>query len=121
MPKYRASWMGIALALFLALVEAQAGGRYQNPPENLDKVIASASKAQELLKQGQTDAALASAQEALQLAKESNEMKSTAPMQRATGQLRMIVGKIKRGETAQAAEQLQQILGYLDGVLKSYQ
>lgn len=111
----------IAWLAFLLALQAHAGGRYQNPPENLDKVISSASKAQELIKQGQTDQALAAAQEALQLAKESNEMKSTAPMQRATTQLRMIVGKLKRGEIEQATSQLQDIIVYLDGVRKSYQ
>lgn len=122
MPKRSLSWsISTALLASVLALQAQAGGRYQNPPENIDKVISSATKAQELIKQGQIDQALASAQEALQLAKESNEMKSTAPMQRATTQLRMIVGKLKRGETDQAAAQLQDITSYLDGVLKSYE
>ncbi len=119
MPNSRKVWFLFILSL--VLVEAHAGGRYQNPPDNLDQVIASAAKAQDLLSQGQRAEALAAAQEALKLAKESNEIKTTAPMQRATGQLRMIVGKLKRGETSQAADQLGAIIRYLDEVAKSYQ
>jgi hypothetical protein len=121
MPKHRTYWIWLLFALSFALFEAHAGGRYQNPPENLDKIVSLASKAKESLNQGQNDAALASIQEALALAKESNEMKTTAPMQRATSHLRMIAGKLKRGEIDQAAEQLQQIIQYLDEVAKSYQ
>ncbi len=121
MPHYRKPWIWFALALVFALSEAHAGGRYQDPPENIDKVISFGQKAKDLIQQGQTDQALVAVQEALKLAKESNEIKSTAPMQRATTNLKMIVGKLKRGETEQAASQLQDIIGYLDGVLKSYQ
>ncbi len=121
MPKHRIYWIWFLFAVSFALFEAHAGGRYQNPPENLDKVVSLASQAKQALNQGQTNAALASIQEALALAKESNEMKSTAPMQRATSQLRMIAGKLKRGEAAQASDQLQQLVQYLDEVLKSYQ
>lgn len=121
MPKRSIHQTLIAVLLSLLMLQVQAGGRYQNPPENIDKVVASASRAQDLLKQGQTEEALAAAQEALKLAKESNEMKTTAPMQRATSNLRIIVGEIKRGETDQAVAKLQDIVGYLDGIIKSYQ
>lgn len=120
--RYPIHWSAL-LALVVALFsfQVEAGGRYQNPPENINEVIAEATKAQDFLAQGNLDEALTSTREARRLAKESNKFKTTAPMQRASSKLRMARSAIKKGDSAKATALLEELTTYLDGVVQSYQ
>jgi len=120
----RARFLGrYFLILIVAIVsfQVQAGGRYQDPPENLNEVLALSSKALEMLKQGDTDEALAATAEARKLAKESNKMKTTAPMQKSSSQLRMAKSALKKGKTDKASDLLAQVVTLLTEVKKSYE
>jgi len=118
----RRVWRILALlGLLLFLIQVQAGGRYQDPPAHLNEILAAATKGLAALQQGRLDEAMTAVSEARKLAKASNKMKTTAPMQRASGRLAQAKGALRRGDTVKAAGLLEEVIAYLDEVKRSYE
>jgi|GEM_PF-3221286 len=117
------SVLRLVLLIIVTIVafQVQAGGRYQDPPENLNEVLALSIKALEMLKQGNADEALAATAEARKLAKESNKMKTTAPMQKSSSKLRMAKSALRKGKTEKASGLLTEVVSFLTEVKRSYE
>ncbi len=111
----------LILWLSFSLLPAQAGGRYQEAPANLNEIIAAAKRGLEAIQKDNLEEALAAVSEARDLAKASNKEKTTAPMQRASGRLRMAKGALRRGDTVKAGEILEKLIPYLEDVKRSYE
>ncbi|HEB78595.1 MAG TPA: hypothetical protein ENI90_08715 [Methylothermaceae bacterium] len=116
----RRSLLGILL-LSLTLIQAQAGGRYQDAPANLNEILTASKQALTAIQSDNMEEALAAVTQARNLAKTSNKEKTTAPMQRASGQLRMARSALRRGDAVKAGEILEKLIPYLEQVKRSYE
>ncbi len=120
--KYHVSMIWLLAVLVAGLsLPAQAGGRYQDPPEFINEVVAKATDALEAIKKDDYDTAMSALSEARNLAKESNKMKTTAPMQLASGELRMAKAALRKKNTDKAVAHLEKVIPYLNKVIESYQ
>ena len=111
------------LAVLVAGVSmpTQAGGRYQDPPQFINEVVAKAQEALNAINKEDYETAMSALSEARSLAKESNKMKTTAPMQVASGDLRMAKSALRKNEPDRAKAKLEEVIPYLTKVIESYQ
>ena len=108
--------------LFASMVTTAsfAGGRYADPPTGLVEVSKLTQQALDAAKQGNKDAALASANEARKVAVASYKEKSTMPMQNGSSRLKAAVASLEGGNTAEAVTPLEETVKIMNDEIDFY-
>jgi hypothetical protein len=107
-------------ALSLATSISFAGGRYEDPPQNLLEVYSATQKSLEAAKAGNKEAALLNAKDGRKLAVESYKEKSTMPMQVASGSLKGALASMESDKMDEAIPQIEHAMAKLQEEVDYY-